>query len=140
MLENATDGTVTVSFEQTDDDGTRYINVSDANVTDSNWVQLEGEFTLSATGTLKTLDIYFEGPAAGISFFVDDVNVYSAEAEDTDTMSRNEQNNARLIEPDECRFPAPLAAVKRPPGLIHCLNIYLQPLFSNRGSIRASAF
>jgi len=139
-LEDANDGTVTVSLEQTDDDGTRYINVSSASVTDSNWVQLEGEFSLYVTGTLKTLDIYFEGPAAGVSFFVDDVNVYNPEAGGTDTMSRNERNDAQLIEPDEGWFPAPLADVKSPLGLMQCLNVYLRPLFSSRGSIRASAF
>ena len=44
------------------------------------WVQISGEFTLNANGTLTTLDVYLEGPAPDINFFVDDVVVSGPEA------------------------------------------------------------
>jgi len=75
-LENSTSDTVTVSFEQQDDGGVNYHNVASAAATDSNWVRLSGEFTLDVDGELSVLDVYFEGPAVGVNFFVDDANVY----------------------------------------------------------------
>jgi endo-1,4-beta-xylanase len=75
-LEVADMDTVTLSIEQTDDAETKYININSNTVDNSEWVELSGEFTLNATGALKTLDVYFEGPAADVNFFVDDVNVY----------------------------------------------------------------
>ena len=80
-LENASSGTVIASFDQRDDSGTKYPNVARVTATDSNWVQLSGNFTLDVNGTLAALDIYFEGPAAGVNFFVDDVNVYGPQGE-----------------------------------------------------------
>jgi hypothetical protein len=78
-LENATSDTIIVSVEQQDESGTSYHNVARATVTDSNWVQLSGNFTLNVNGTLSVLDVYFEGPAPGVNFFVDDVNVFGPE-------------------------------------------------------------
>jgi hypothetical protein len=74
-LEDANSGTVIVSVEQADDAGTNYINVARAEATNSDWVQVSGEFTLDADGVLTTLDVYFEGPEPGVNFFVDDVEV-----------------------------------------------------------------
>ncbi len=74
-LENADSNTVTVSVEQADDDGTSYLNVASTMATKGEWVHLSGEFTLYVSGTLKVLDVYFEGPGAGVNFFVDDVEV-----------------------------------------------------------------
>jgi glucuronoarabinoxylan endo-1,4-beta-xylanase len=78
-LENAPSATITLSFEQQDDSGTKYPNVAGVTATDSNWVQLSGKFKLDVNGTLSVLDVYFEGPAPGVNFFVDDVNVYGPE-------------------------------------------------------------
>ena len=79
-LENADSDTVTISIEQADNDATQYINVNSATANKSEWTQLLGEFTLNANGPLKTLDVYIEGPAADVNFFVDDVVVYGAAA------------------------------------------------------------
>ena len=79
-LEGADMDTVTLSIEQADDAGTKYVNINSNTVDNSEWVELSGEFTLNAAGALKTLDVYFEGPAADVNFFVDDVNVYGASA------------------------------------------------------------
>jgi len=79
-LENAPSDTATLSVEQQDDSGTNYHNIASATATDSNWVLLSGNFTLNVTGALSVLDVYFEGPAPGVSFYVDDANVYGPEA------------------------------------------------------------
>ncbi|MFA6743006.1 MAG: carbohydrate binding domain-containing protein [Candidatus Neomarinimicrobiota bacterium] len=79
-LDNAPSDEVAISFEQQDDSGTKYIGVARGIATDSSWIQLSGEFTLNVTGILSVLDVYFEGPAPGVNFYVDDVVVYGPEA------------------------------------------------------------
>lgn len=79
-LENAGPDIVTISIEQTDDNGTKYKNVARESVGSAEWVQLSGDFKLDASGTLKTLDVYLEGPAVDVNFFVDDVVVSAPEA------------------------------------------------------------
>lgn len=78
-LDNAPNDTIALSVEQQDDSGTFYHNIASATATNSDWVELSGEFTLNVRGTLSVLDVYFEGPAPGVNFFVDDVNVYGPE-------------------------------------------------------------
>ena len=79
-LDNAPSDEVAISFEQQDDSGTKYIGVARGIATDTAWTKLSGEFTLNVTGTLSVLDVYFEGPAPGVNFYVDDVVVYGPEA------------------------------------------------------------
>jgi glucuronoarabinoxylan endo-1,4-beta-xylanase len=79
-LENASSDTVTVSVEQQDGGGTNYHNIATATATDSNWVLLSGDFTLNVSGSLSVLDVYFEGPAPGVNFYIDDANVYGPQA------------------------------------------------------------
>ena len=80
-LDNVKSDTVAISFEQQDDSGTKYYGVARAASTDSDWIQLSGEFTLNVNGTLSVLDIYFEGPAPGVNFFVDDVIIFGPEVD-----------------------------------------------------------
>jgi glucuronoarabinoxylan endo-1,4-beta-xylanase len=80
-LDNAKCDTVAISIEQQDDGGTQYIGVARGVVADSTWVKLSGEFTLKVTGALAVLDVYFEGPAPGVNFYVDDVDVYGPEVD-----------------------------------------------------------
>jgi hypothetical protein len=79
-LESASSDTVTLSVELADEAGTKYINVNSVTANNSEWAEVSGEFTLEASGTPTTLDIYFEGPAPDVTFFVDDVTVYSVAA------------------------------------------------------------
>jgi glucuronoarabinoxylan endo-1,4-beta-xylanase len=75
-LDNAPSGQVLLSVEQQDDSGTHYHTVASAAVTDSNWTLLSGNFTLDVNGGLTVLDVYFDGPAPDVNFYVDDVNAY----------------------------------------------------------------
>src|SRR4030042_2365076 len=78
-LDNFPGDSVKLSFEQQDDGGTRYYTVARGLASDTGWIQLSGEFTLNVTGTLSVLDVYFEGPAPRVNFYVDDVKVYGPE-------------------------------------------------------------
>ena len=80
-LENALSATVMISFEQRDDSGTKYPNAARATVTDKEWTKISGSFTLQADGILAGLDMYFEGPPAGVNFFVDEVEVYGPQSD-----------------------------------------------------------
>jgi hypothetical protein len=94
-LDNADSDTVTVSIEQTDDSGTNYKNVATGTGNKTGWVQLTGEFKLEANGTLKTLDVYIEGPAANVDFYVDDFVVSGPDAAKADpNATKTEPNDA----------------------------------------------
>ena len=95
-LDNSEADNVIVSIEQEDNSGTKYKNVAKAAANNTGWVELSGEFKLDAAGTLKTLDVYFEGPAAGINFFVDDVVVSDVDA----AKSQPADSNAPKIKAD----------------------------------------
>jgi hypothetical protein len=79
-LENSDADNIIMSIEQNDANGTQYKNVAKAAANKIGWVELSGEFKLDIKGTLETLDVYFEGPPAGINFFVDDVVVSGPDA------------------------------------------------------------
>ena len=95
-LDNAPKDNVALSVEQQDNAGTRYINVAVATATDSNWVQLSGNFTLDVNGTLSVLDIYFEGPAPGINFYIDDANAYGPEVVAAETKPAEPTGTGRI--------------------------------------------
>lgn len=79
-LENAIGNNITASVEQQDGAGTQYFNVATVSAVDNNWVQLSGSFTPNFSGPVQVLDVYFEGPAADVNFYVDDVNVFGPSA------------------------------------------------------------
>jgi len=87
-LENAASAPVKISMEQRDAQGTRYHNVAVGTAYDNQWQQFSGQFTVDVQGALTALYVYFEGPDAGVSFFVDDAIVYGPEPGSTDTTAR----------------------------------------------------
>ncbi len=91
--------TVTVSFEQQDGGGTAYHNIDSDTATDSGWIELSGNFTLTVTGTLGVLDFYVEGPAADVDIYVDQAEVYGPEPGSTDPYAEGTINvNTRYQE------------------------------------------
>jgi hypothetical protein len=98
-LDNSEADTITISIEQADDNGTKYLNVTKEAVGSVDWVQLSGDFKLDAGGTLKTLDVYFEGPAVDVNFFVDDVVVSAPEA----TKAEQADPNAAKTDPNDVK-------------------------------------
>lgn len=74
-LESSSSDQIIVTIEQRDDRGVSYIRVDQETGYDSRWTRLSGRFTLDVVGILTTLDVYFEGPAEGVNFYLDDVEV-----------------------------------------------------------------
>lgn len=74
-LDNSDKDNITLSVESEDDNPVKYGNIETLTCSNSDWTELSGTFTPSPSGEWKTLDIYFEGPAENINFFVDDVSV-----------------------------------------------------------------
>jgi len=80
-LENSSNDQIVATIEQRDARDVRYIRVDQANGSNSQWTRLSGSFTLEVVGILTTLDVYFEGPASGVNFYLDDVEVWGLAAE-----------------------------------------------------------
>jgi len=55
-------------------------------------------------------------------------------------MSKYPLRDAILIEPNEGWFPALLATVQTPLGMVQILNVHLRPRLSNTGSVSVSAY
>ena len=74
-LDNADESHVILTIQQADEKGTHYTAISEATAYDDRWVQLAGTFTPDITGYLEGLNLYVEGPAAGVQFYVDDLQI-----------------------------------------------------------------
>ncbi|WP_379395431.1 endo-1,4-beta-xylanase [Paenibacillus lentus] len=74
-LKNASSGRVLLTMQQSDGSGDNYLRVAESPVTDSAWMTLRGSFLYEPADTATSLRLYFEGPEAGIDFYVDDVVV-----------------------------------------------------------------
>jgi len=83
-LDNAESARITITLMQLDGRGKNYINVSTSSISDDQWTQVSGEFTLNVTGTLEDMDVYFEGPAPGINFYLDDAELVELVSESTE--------------------------------------------------------
>jgi GH35 family endo-1,4-beta-xylanase len=89
-LDGASSSNINVTVAKTDDSGTAYTWVDWATGYDNQWTELKGYYTLDVNGTLTNIVIYFEGPAAGVNYYLDDVEV--VEVNDWN----EEQTNARI--------------------------------------------
>jgi hypothetical protein len=98
-LDNSDSDNIILSIEMEDDNPPQYINLETLTCSNTEWTELSGEFTPSPSGTLKTLDIYFEGPAADVNFFVDDVNVFGP-AVTAQAAVKPEPNTPAKVEPN----------------------------------------
>jgi hypothetical protein len=74
-LQNASENKIGLTINQTDSGGTQYHSISWSTGYNDRWVRLSGNFTLAITGNLNSLNLYFEGPAPGVSFYLDDAEV-----------------------------------------------------------------
>ena len=74
-LQNADSNHVALTVSQTDSGGAHYYGIDNATAYNDRWTLLDGTFVLNVNGSLTDLHIYFEGPAAGVNFYVDDAAV-----------------------------------------------------------------
>jgi glucuronoarabinoxylan endo-1,4-beta-xylanase len=80
-IANVPSDNVYMTVEKADEGGNRYIRVGSAKGSNSEWVQISGDFKLDVTGKLFTLNVYLEGPASGVDLYVDDAIVFGPPAE-----------------------------------------------------------
>ncbi len=94
-LQNADSNSIGLTVQQTDSGGTQYHSVEWLTGYDDQWVLLSGGFTLNVNGTLSVLDVYFEGPAAGVNFYLDDAEVVDTSGWKAEADARIEQIRKR---------------------------------------------
>lgn len=75
-LENAPSNgqTIAMTIAKTVDGNTYYTWVNNTTGYNNEWTPLSGSYTLTVNGTLTNLLLYFEGPAAGVNYYLDDTN------------------------------------------------------------------
>jgi endo-1,4-beta-xylanase len=94
-LEGAESNGINLTVVKTDGSGTSYSWVAWTTGYGNQWTKLEGAYTVNVTGTLTELTIYFEGPAAGVNYYLDDVNVVDAGDWEEEANARIEQIRKR---------------------------------------------
>ncbi len=70
---SATPVTVALSVQQTDAWGARINGLRNLQVADT-WTRISGLFRFDVNGTLTVLNLFFNGPPAGVDLFLDDVS------------------------------------------------------------------
>jgi len=76
-LEGAPAAPVGMTLLVRDQAGDHYTGVYWTEANDGDWTQLSGPVTVDWTGALELVRLYFEGPAPGIDYLLDDVACYS---------------------------------------------------------------
>jgi len=80
-LQNVSSDSVGITIKQTDSSGTQYHPIHRSTGYQDRWICLSGNFSLNIIGNLSALDIYFEGPEAGVNFYLDDAEVLDLSVE-----------------------------------------------------------
>lgn len=78
---------IKMTVEQADANGTQYLGIAEGTGNNTGWTELSGTFTVNIEGTLSKFDLYFEGPAAGVNFWLDDVSFFGPGSSDEATAS-----------------------------------------------------
>ncbi|MCL6590516.1 MAG: endo-1,4-beta-xylanase [Firmicutes bacterium] len=73
-LDNSASDTVKLTMKKIDNGTTTYDTITTATVTNTAWMKITGVYTIKGTN-ITTLEMYFEGPVAGVNFYVDDVSI-----------------------------------------------------------------
>ena len=74
-LQNADSNYVALVVKKTDSTGTHYYGIDNATAYNDQWVHLDGTLALDVVGQPTELYVYFDGPAPGVNFYVDDAEV-----------------------------------------------------------------
>lgn len=80
-LANVPSDNVSLTVEKADEGGNKYIRVASTKGSDSDWVELSGDFKLDVVGKLFTLNVYLEGSAPGVDLYIDDVTMFGPPAD-----------------------------------------------------------
>lgn len=74
-LQNAPSDYVELTFTYLDGSDPHYLRIDSATVYDNGWTFLNGTLAVAAQVGVNEPYLYFQGPAAGVNFYVDDVSV-----------------------------------------------------------------
>jgi GH35 family endo-1,4-beta-xylanase len=112
-LASGTGQPVMLTMHKVDGGGTSYQQVASGTAQSTNWTQLNGGYTLTVNGTLTALNLYLEGPAAGVSFHADDfvVEVYDWKAQANARIEQIRKRDVRLLVVDPAGIPLPGTSV-----------------------------
>jgi endo-1,4-beta-xylanase len=112
-LSNAPSQPVMLTMQKTDGSGTTYQNVASVTANSNSWTKLTGGYVLNVSGALTTLNLYMEGPAAGVDFYADDFDVegYDWKSAANARIEQVRKRDARLIVIDPAGQPIPGAVI-----------------------------
>ena len=96
-LANAATANVSLTVKKTANGISTWTNIANATAYSNQWVQLVGAYTLEYTGTLSELNIYVEGPDAGVSFYIDDAAVVGSGSWEAEADARIESIRKRDV-------------------------------------------
>lgn len=110
LLGASSDG-INLTVAKTDDGGTSYNWVAATTGYDNQWTELKGYYAVDVNGTLADIVIYFEGPAAGVDYYLDDVEVEEVnewnEDEANAKIEQIRKRDAQIIVVDRKGNPVP---------------------------------
>jgi len=66
---------VALTVKKVDSTGAHYYGIDNGTAYSDKWVKLDGTLNFDADESMTDLYVYFEGPAAGVEFYVDDASV-----------------------------------------------------------------
>ena len=73
-LDNSASDTIKLTMKKVDGSTTTYDTITTTTASNTQWTKITGTYTISGTN-ITTLELYFEGPVAGVNFYVDDATV-----------------------------------------------------------------
>jgi hypothetical protein len=71
-LQNAAADNLTLTLSYTDSLGTHTSVIDQITAYENQWILLDGAIALNAVGSITDISFYFNGPAAGVNFYIDD--------------------------------------------------------------------
>jgi len=104
---------IKLTMHKVDGGGTAYDQVASGTASATNWTRLFGGYVLPSTGALTALNLYLEGPPAGVSLYADDflVEAYDWRAEANAGIEQNRKREVQLRIVDVAGQPIPATGI-----------------------------
>jgi len=102
-----------LTIQKTDSGGTSYAAVANGTATSTGWTQLSGGYVPIVNGSLTALNLYVEGPAAGVEFYADDftVELYDWKVQANARIEQIRKRDVQLLIVDASGNPLPGVSV-----------------------------
>jgi len=104
---------VQLTIQKADGSGTTYAAVANATANSTGWTLLSGGYMPTVNGALTALNLYVEGPAAGVDFYADDfvVELYDWKVQANARIEQIRKRDVRLLIVDANGNPVPGVSV-----------------------------